>query len=434
MIQHKDTNSELNDKIISNVLGHKIYNFLTNLPMPAFSSVIIWLFCFFIPVDMLNGVLLRNDLPSISIIYKSFVMLLVILFLLKNRDLTFVLLISSLFVFYFVYGLLSQGDIAAISSGLDWLIKYIAILIYYRFFVFVLRNYNVNLLFRVATYSYIFIIINLTLGGFGFGYPMYAFGNDVAIGTRGFIYAGNEISAALVIGGAIVQMKLLEENKLVMFSLSGMAMLAMSALITSKVSILSSFLIFVSYPSLKLLSTLKYPYISRKLLKYSVTIYAILSVCCVALIYYVLHLTNIMDRIYFFFNKFDIITLLFSQRNVWAEEAIKAYLNNYSILDMLCGRGITWFKYITGDKLVEIDIIDFLMAYGVISVILCYGLLLLSIYKSLHNNCAYTKYTIFTVMLVILLSLTSGHVLNSGTAGFLISVLLSFSFYRQPTQ
>ena len=47
-------------------------------------------------------------------------------------------------------------------------------------------------------FSFIIIVLNIFLRLFGFGFPMYGL-NGLEIGSKGFFYAGNEISATLLI-------------------------------------------------------------------------------------------------------------------------------------------------------------------------------------------------------------------------------------------
>lgn len=394
---------------------------------PSLDRVICVMFFGFVLIDMINGVLLRNNLPSISIFYKLIVLLLSVFFILRKDSLLYVLGTFSLIGLYFFYHSILLGDFVSAAQGLDWLIKFSAIFLFYRLFYIFIYERNEEWVFSIVFISFCCLVINIMLGGVGFGYPMYNMGDNVAIGTRGFIYAGNEISAALVISGALVQMKLLEANKLVWLSIVSLLMIVTSALITSKTAIFSSILIVISFPIIKAISTMKFTIINKIHFYYAVSMIALVSISASLVAYYVFFMTRMSDRLTYFLNRIDFITLIFSYRNVWAKEAINILGNRYSLADILFGTGLSWTNYMADKKTVEIDSIDFFMTYGLLLLLLSYGFLFLAIFRACRNRSIYSKYIIFTILLTIGLSTTSGHILNSGTAGFLISALVAMS-------
>lgn len=394
---------------------------------PSLERVIIIMFFSFIPIDMINGVLLRNNLPSISIFYKLIVLILSVIFLLRKNYLFSVLGTFSLLGLYFFYQSVLLGDFVSAAQGLDWLIKFSAIFLFYRFFSIIIYERNEDWIFSIVFISFSFLVINIILGGIGLGYPMYSMGDSVSIGTRGFIYAGNEISAALVISGALVQMRLLEANKFFSLSVISLLMIVSSALITSKTAIFSSILLVISFPIIKAISTMKFTVINKIHFYYSISMIALVSISTSLVAYYVFFLTRMSDRITYFLSKIDLITLIFSYRNVWAKEALNILDNRYSFADVLFGTSMSWTNYIADKKIVEIDPIDFLMTYGLLLLLLSYGFLFSAIFRTWRSRSIYSKYIIFTILLTIGLSTTSGHILNSGTAGFLISALVAMS-------
>ena len=137
-------------------------------------------------------------------------------------------------------------------------------------------------------------------------------------------------------------------------------------------------------------------------------------------------------RLNYHLDKIDLLTLVFSHRNIWAVEAWDAFLNQYTIFEQLFGSSKVWYMYITGEKSVEIDPIDFLMSYGIFGVSLVtvfFIFVLTQLFKHKKNN-PYFSYLLFAYLLLLGLSLTSGHILNSGIAGASIGALFALSTYQ----
>ncbi|WP_162984602.1 O-antigen ligase family protein [Poseidonibacter antarcticus] len=334
-------------------------------------------------------------------------------------------------VFFLALHSLLLGDVTKAVSSLDMLIRFSAIIIFYLYFKTLIKNQAEDLLFTIAKISFYFLIFNTFLGVIGLGYPMYGIGES-GIGTKGLIFAGNEIGAALIVSGAIVSMKYLEDNNIKYFFVSGILLLISSIFLASKVSLLGSIILFFFFPLLKAfknMSNFKLPksdFINANIILVTVPILAIVG------IYYTLYEINLIDRLSYFYEKLDLITLIFSSRNIWAEEAYNAFINHYSFIEYLFGSGRGYFEFISDDRLVEIDPIDFLMNYGIIGLLITFGIIFFILFETIIKRKLnkYSIYVIFTIFLLLGISSTAGHVFNSGTAGFLIAILLALGSYR----
>jgi hypothetical protein len=396
-------------------------------------SIIIILMCGFILVDMINGYLIRNGIMSISILFKLLILGLIVIDLFRNKilinkigGLIFILL-GYLIIHFFIV-----SDLLIVLSGLDWLIKFISIVIFYLFFSYLIKNNKEEKIFLFAKYSFIFLVFNFLLGFLGFGYHMY--GNEEAqIGTKGFIFAGNEISAAIIVSGAMLQMRFIENKEYKKFIIIAVLMLTMGGLLTSKVSIIASILITLFFPLIKASENLKYLKMKKQDFYFSSVILIFIPMVSIGVIYYALFVANLMDRLTYFYAKVDLVTLIFSSRNIWAIEAINAFYYQYTFFEYLFGASQGWFSFIGEDKMVEIDFIDFLMTYGIIGVFFSYGFLGFFYYKLIKYKYTnpYYGYLFFILFLIISMSLTSGHILNSGIAGALIGALFSMVNYKK---
>jgi len=149
-------------------------------------------------------------------------------------------------------------------------------------------------------------------------------------------------------------------------------------------------------------------------------------------IFYALYESNLIDRLSYFYQKLDLISIIFSNRNIWAAEAYDAFVNDYSFFQWFFGTGSNWWSFISENKIIEIDPFDFLMSYGIVGLIGTFGIIVGIIIDSIVNRKqnTYFHYIAFTIFLLLGMSTTAGHVFNSGTAGFLIAIVLAFGSFR----
>ena len=392
------------------------------------SKIILYMLFLFIPIDMLNGFMLTNGYPSVSLVFKAIVIFSILVLLTLQKENTYVSFILSALMIFTLVHLIMLGNIKESVTGLDWMIKFIGITAYFMFFRQLLFTGRSESLFLFVKLSFIFLVINFTIALLGFGYPMYS--GD--IGSKGFIFAGNEVGAAVIISGSLALMYMLEHKKYMKFSIISIAMLIIAALLTSKVSILGSLLIILTFPfisSIKQLTDFKLP---KKSFIFSSTILIVVPILFIGVLYYALFVSNLIERLYYHLDKIDLLTLIFSHRNIWAVEAWDAFLNQYTIFEQLFGSSKVWYVYIAGEKSVEIDPIDFLMSYGIFGVSLVtafFIFVLTQLFKHKKNN-PYFPYLLFTYLLLFGLSLTSGHIINSGIAGASIGALFALSTYQ----
>ena len=83
--------------------------------------------------------------------------------------------------------------------------------------------------------------------------------------------------------------------------------------------------------------------------------------------------------------------------------------------------------------MVEIDAIDYLMTYGIVGVLIAYGFVVFVMLSSLANRNNFSGFLIFISLLLMAISLTAGHVWNSGTAGIFIAALFAMAMSRCKT-
>ena len=150
-------------------------------------------------------------------------------------------------------------------------------------------------------------------------------------------------------------------------------------------------------------------------------------------IYLVLYKMNLILRLSYWMNKVDYVTLFYSGRNLLAEAIYNYLLKHSTFINTIFGYGYNKILYITG-RSVEINLVDFYMLFGLLGVILVYGFFIFCFVKNFHKNSnifIFKPYIQFAIIFLIILSLTSGHIFNSGLAGIMMGALMSLAYYKK---
>lgn len=378
------------------------------------------LICGSLAVDSLNGYLLRDYSVSISPLYKAVILLACFFYV---RSLFGYLAIVAVFA-AFVVAHTVQVDGAELARSLDWMIKFLYI---YVLFVFMRRDAKEGRLDRiswVAITSFLIIASNMILGVFGFGYPQYQM-NGEGIGTRGFFYAGNEVSAALVCAAGIVMARLSVESSASRYFAFSFAAIAVAALTTMKTSVLATVVLFAIFPLIN-------PRGARSVYKVSAKKMVAIAGAPVVFgvsLYYVLFDSDLISRLSYFYEKNGLVSLVFSQRNIWAVDALGIF-GGYSFEQLLFGRGLSWVDEMPHTGTVEIDPVDVLMTYGLVGLFVVYGFIFSVVFCAARNRASdIARHVFLLVLLVVFISFTAGHVVFSGIAGPLIASVLALGFY-----
>jgi len=197
--------------------------------------------CFYLLFDSVTGYLLEVGGPSISAIYKPFLLLLMILSVaLKNVNI--ICLVAFLFSFMFLSAFTHiVSDFPWNSESLAMSLQIISNQVYFIYFYFLLKpnnrleKYTSNKFLAVNIFVF---LCNIILGIFGFGFYTYRFAE---IGIRGFFYAGNQVSVLFICLYYIVLMRIsTKSNKILLVYAIG---LVISLLITTRVSVAACILI-----------------------------------------------------------------------------------------------------------------------------------------------------------------------------------------------
>lgn len=379
-----------------------------------------------LPVDMINGILLTNNInPPISLSqsYKFLLLLCLLMRLMLTPRLlvttfiiTFSLLIPSL------YQLILGSEGSYLFSDFIKITKYLAPLICFLFFVNVIKKNGDTIfpyLMSLVRFSYTVLIVNILMKYVGLGYPAYKSGG---IGTKGFFYAGNEISALLIILSSIIAFVIWKKgNKTLYYGFLALNLLA-GLTIGSKTAILGILLVFFTIPfqgkSFKV----------KKLLSILAATLALLP-AAFFLSWKFIKNSSLIIRLEYFYKELDLWTFILSSRNVFLANSYETYLYEYDIIEKIIGVGQTRFEYLNDFKVVEMDIADIFFAYGalglLIFVFMIYFLMVQSKRFARTDKHPFANLVYTMTLVLVLISTLAGHVFGSGMSAVFLGLLLS---------
>ena len=388
------------------------------------------IFCLIVPyllVDSVNGALIREGGPSISSIYKFIILALILVYLSRR---TLVLFVGGVMLTYFAAHSLILSNPVEAAKGLVLLSKFLAIVILFVFFKKVVRKGNENWIHVLAIVSFVILAINLLLGAMGYGYPQYVGAGGQWIGARGFIFTGNEMASAVVFSSALILMRFIIKEQRRAFLVFAVVNVGISALSTSKVAILSSLILFLAFPIIDGIARKNRRTFNRDDRRFFIMVAVIAPLAGFAGIHHALYKMHLIARLAYNYAHNDLVTVAFSSRNVWAAQSMKAFVSQYSFFEWIFGTGKQWWMYISGTKLVEIDVIDMLMTYGIVGVTIVYGfftVLLCGAWRSRQRN-PYAIHITLMLLLALGISVTSGHIVYSGITAPLLAAIMALTF------
>lgn len=373
-------------------------------------------------VDIANGFFLWTGGPSISAPYKIVTLASTWIALLisgKAEYLTGMLLTIST---YLLIHISSNGSSGA-TEGIEWLLRFFLIASTTIYLIAISKQADSSkLVKRILLCNFVVLTANFAIGSVGYGFPVYQVSDESGIGVKGFIFAGNEAGGAIIaIGGGLMAISLMRSNLLAFFGTAGLTV-AMSSLLASKTAIIGSLLLAMILPSIKIRYEMNSFKIKRKWALTGTALLILLPTVSVMAAYFILVIQDLKSRIDHFFDPGNLLGFILSNRDQWTHEALSAFYHRYDLSSIMFGTGRHWFNYIADRKMVEIDVIDFLMSYGVFGILLTYGSLTLFLMVNKPNAKNMLFYPV--ALLLIGISLTSGHIFNSGFAAISIGCLL----------
>lgn len=357
-------------------------------------------------LDVITSIQIRNEIGflSISAIIRGLFLIFIIIYLYKNKINTKYIFLFTLYVFlamsyYFFYT--KNNLIVEIMNIIK--IFYLPFLIY---FFTNINNKNIN--DKLITIIYL-IYLNLIIIPyiFGFGFNVYKpFENKG--GYIGLFYGGNEVSAIILGLMPIVFDYIINAKNYILKILILIETILVITLIGTKTLYLG-FIIVLFYLIFKYKNKINKKYILLFLLLiiFTIIIFPKLNVSKnlkVALDFYKVEKVNDL------FEKNNIDNIIFSKRLTYLSNTNKLFINSNN-MSLLYGIGLDSFK-----RVIEIDIFDLFYSIGIFGFI---TYILMLIFQKLKLN---NKY-LFSLILFIIISLLSGHVLLEPMVSIYLALL-----------
>ncbi|MDT0294656.1 O-antigen ligase family protein [Mesonia ostreae] len=279
--------------------------------------------------------------------------------------------------------------------------------------------------------SFLFLSINLALGALGLGMAFYFHGYGNAVGTRGFIYAGNELTILVLTIGFLIATYLKQSKRYLLFLTTLLLFIVFAFLITSK-TVLGGVLVVFLIPWISNFSRK----ISPQWLKIWFTIALLGLPILMGIFYYGLTQSGVVEKLKTSskMNDGDFWQTLLSNRNNFLIDGWNVFEKNYNWLEKIVGLGQRYYVNLVR-SIPELDFFTLLFTNGVLGL----SVLLMLIYYWFLNakklsqakDYIYANSVILFLIFITISSNLAGHIFSSAIAGFYIGLALAIMFVNK---
>lgn len=371
------------------------------------NRLILRFFFLLLPIDALTGYFssIGANLP-LSVIWKLILFFCISIYLLKYKkgQIVFFSIIQYVSIIILVS---SFGNSDELPKTLNHLFRFLLCIVIYAF-INLLRNnlYLYDKLKKIISFNCIFLVINILLILFGIGTRNYV----EQFSSKGFFYAGNEVSGLFILLSPISLYWLSIKNNVssTIFFIAFTLITTATVLLGSKTAIVATLFInsFVIKLYLQKKNKLKYFYITIGLLLIFILSYGIKIIVE----------WDLWQRWIFFYNKGGLNNVIFSGRDLyWIQE--KNEILNGQWYNLIFGMG--------GDRTVEMDIFDTFLNYGILGLFIIYSFYFYIIYRIylLRKVEEIAKIILITDIVFIVFSSVAGHMIYSGMAAPFVAII-----------
>ena len=383
-------------------------------------------------IDSTNGYLKLTGSAfafPLSQLYKTAILLLMLLRLHRKVLYLLVTAVVFLLLLFPTFVQIIQGSSVSIYSDGLKIIKYLTpfvCFIYFRELFLQDDSRIVRRLFTFIKISYVIIVGNVLLKFVGLGFPLYRSG----IGSKGYIYAGNEISSVFLIIYGILAYGFLIRKKMLHFWIFFAFTANIAFVLGSKSAILGIVIITL------LMKIRPYAILSsfKKLSKFLIIGFFLIPIGVFLFVQKVMSSELFQNRIMYYYERVDILTLLLSSRNLYLEKVYEVYKNEYNVIEKLIGIGQSTYEEITAHS-IEMEFLDFFFTFGVLGLVLFVGVIVLA-YQLFNMRKQIVKYpyarlAYISFVLLVVISSLAGHVFSSGIAGIFIGFIFASTYLKR---
>jgi hypothetical protein len=273
------------------------------------------------------------------------------------------------------------------------------------------------------------IVFNL-LGGFLFGYGYDAY-KGANLGSVGFYVAPNEMGGLLVVGASYLAIIFIHKKSPIKYILMFSFVLLTASVTIMKASILGVFLVFLFVPFIYLYSNTK-NFKAPKWILIMIIIFLVLLLLTIPLLFDYIYITLDAKHRLDYALSHGVVSGFLSHRDVWATQMMTYYVDNINVYNFLFGYAYEIALRLFGNRS-EIDIVDILFSYGFFGLFLIYGFWIRLLYLLWRIDSIFSPFILFSAILIFFLSLTSGHIINSGLGAIPFAMLFSMAYLKDHT-
>lgn len=385
---------------------------------------------------MINGFFLMKDIHlPISQFYKLLLLILLVFRISYSKDFIFFVLISFSFLVAPIFGFIKTGNFNFLIEDIIIITKWITIPLSFFYFKSLFQAPYFTKVYNWIKYPVVagvlFLAINLALGAAGLGMSFYFHGYNNAVGTRGFIYAGNELTILVLTLGFLTASYLKQNKYYKLFVINLFLFLFFAFLITSK-TVLGGVLVVFLIPWISNISRK----ISFKQLQIWFSIFLLGLPALIGVFYYGITKSGVIEKLKTSseMNDGDFWQTLLSNRNNLLIDGWYTYEEEYNWLEKIIGVGQSYYVGLV-KSIPEIDFFTLLFTNGILGLSV---LLVVIYYWFLNaNNLAhfrgytYSNSIIFFLFFLIISSNLAGHIFSSAIAGFYIGLAIALMFFNK---
>lgn len=378
-------------------------------------DLIMYIFILISPlIDCITGLQERFNIPfSVGVIIRGIIMTIGLIYLIKNnknRNNIYLFLVYLIIECIYTYSYL--------RTSLFTEFKNVIVIFYLPLMILFLSNYKNekinNSLITTVNFIYLFLIIIPYL--FGFGFNTYS-GADGKSAFLGFFLDGNELSALLILLLPLSIKYLLESKKYIHFCIYIVLYLLTIVIVGTKVLLLGTFIVLI-YFAFKFIS--KFDRRKRIILTLGFIMFIGL---CISILPFTPVFKNLVISLDYYgvktpldlFKPRFIDNIVFSNRVSFAIKVFKTFVSTIPYIIFGIGKNI-----LMSIKDVEIDILDIFYSIGVLGT-------LVYIFTFSKNVFKISGIYKFIFILLIIISLFSGHILIKPMVSTFIAVLFMLS-------
>jgi hypothetical protein len=400
-------------------------------------KVIFAMMSVYLLIDSLNGFFVLGlgiDI-KLSVFYKSILLVLLMVYLARYSPTSLVTVLS----FFFLLMLGESKAIFMLDSSaekLAFIVQHIVKLITPFVMLCFLYSHSTRdpeiyiRLKKIIDVNCLFFILNIFAGVLGYGYSTY--GDEVGatnIGIKGFFYAGNEISALLVLFSGFYMATSYTSSRL-KFIFFALLWCVVGALISTKTSILAVICLAFLIP---MINDGKRLFALNNIA--SVVFYLVLIAIFVQsiIIYETFQNTMMYGRLEYFYRNNGILGIILSSRDMFLLDMWEMFYQKASIFTLLFGNGVSYYadsiKYS-----VELDLPDIFFWHGIVGLLVVLTIFASMTYFSVVNirdkHYPFAGLVLLTNILLFFIANLSGHIFTSGMLSFMWPCFAIMARYR----